>query len=88
MSRRDDVQEYPIDGEALLYDPRHKTLYHLNETAHFVWRQCNGHSLADISRSLNATYDVDAAMVTTQITRILELFAAGELFVEGFSNGA
>lgn len=82
LRRRADVLEYPIDNEALLYDPTLQALYCLNETAFYVWRQCNGRSPADLASDLARSYDVENDIALDHVTNAVEMLAIGGLFAE------
>jgi len=78
-TRRPDVREYPIDNEALIYDPQAKVLYHLNETACRVWRGCDGRTVDHLAAALSATYDVDKATAAGHVAQLIGLFEIGGL---------
>ena len=80
LRRRADILEYPIDREALLHDRTLQTLHCLNETAFYVWRQCDGRSLADLASALTRSYDVEYDTALEHVMRIVELLSVGGLF--------
>ncbi len=70
--RREDVQVRELDGEAFVYDPKTADTHRLNETAWFIWRQCDGrHDTRDIMRELTEQYDVAIEAASEHIERIL-----------------
>jgi hypothetical protein len=88
LRRRPDVLEYPIDDEALLYDPTFHALYHLNETAFFVWRRCDGQSSADLASALIRAYDVKHDAAIEHVNNMIGLLQVGGLFAEESSGAA
>jgi hypothetical protein len=82
LRRRADILEYPMDREGLLYDRTLQILYCLNETAFYVWRQCDGRSLADLASALTRLYDVEHDAALEHVMSIVELLSVGGLFAE------
>jgi hypothetical protein len=59
------VQEFP--GEVLVYDAELHKAYHLNSTAAFVWKHCDGMNDADeIARLLEQELKVDSGYKQVQ----------------------
>ncbi|MEA2569321.1 MAG: hypothetical protein QOI24_1322 [Acidobacteriota bacterium] len=57
MRRNEKIEEAPLQGELMLFDPAAAKFFVLNETMAFVWRHCDGKvSLAEIARSLTEEY--------------------------------
>jgi len=79
FTRRADVREYPIDDEAIVYDPRTQMLYHLNQAALAIWRACDGRTIRDIANALARTYDADSDATLGHVSQIVSLFAVGGL---------
>ncbi|HPF38880.1 MAG TPA: PqqD family protein [Phycisphaerae bacterium] len=63
LARREGLQVFPLDDEAIVYDLARDTVHYLNFTARSVWEYCDGvRSPADIARILAAELaDPDAA---------------------------
>ena len=65
------VQELP--DEVLIYDLDRDKAHCLNQTAAFVWKQCDGHtSIEEIGERFAATFgaDVDGAMVRLALDQL------------------
>jgi len=73
------IQEYPIDEEALLFDPKTQMLFQLNETAFAVWNTCDGRTIRDLAQSLTARFDVDVETSLRHTRALVGLFKAGAL---------
>jgi len=80
--RRIDVHAYPIDDEALVYDPQTQSLYQLNETAFAIWRRCDGRTLREIASALAGTYDVDPQAALDHVSEVVQVLAIGGLFAQ------
>lgn len=78
-TRPSHVQEYPIDDEALLFDPKAQTIYQLNETAYAVWRGCDGRTIRDLALDITARFEVEFETSSRHITELVGLFAVGGL---------
>jgi hypothetical protein len=78
-TRNEGIQEYPIDGEALLFDPQTQTLYQLNETALAVWRSCDGRTIRDVARNLTTRFDVEFETALRHARDLMGLFCARSL---------
>ena len=77
---RSDVYEYPMDQEALIYDPTSQALHHLNETAYFVWRHYESQSPKDLAQELTRTYNVDIETATDHVAEAINMFRINGLF--------
>lgn len=85
-SRRTNVVEYPLDGEALLYDGALQTVYCLNATAFHVWRHCDGRSIEQLAFALTAAFDVEFDTAIEHVNKVVELLSLGGLFAEEVSD--
>ncbi|MCA9254345.1 MAG: PqqD family protein [Phycisphaerales bacterium] len=55
LARREGLQVFPLDDEAIVYDLARDTVHYLNITARRVWECCDGvRTPADIARILAA----------------------------------
>jgi hypothetical protein len=79
-TRRTDVREYPIDDEALVYDPQTQVLYHLNETAFAIWRRCDGRRIEELASGLTDEYDVNPETALDHVSTVVEILETGGLF--------
>lgn len=76
-TRRSDVREYVLDGEAVLFDPKTSGLHLLNQTALTLWRRCDGRaSLGDLARALSGSRDVPLETAHEHARVVVELFQA------------
>lgn len=73
------VSEYPIDHDALLYDGRWQTVYHLNTTAYYVWRHCDGRPIDEIANALSEEFGVARETAIEHVREVIELLSIGGL---------
>ena len=61
-ARRDGLEIFELEDEAVVYDLARDTVHYLNRTARSVWERCDGvRSLSDIERELlTALVDADS----------------------------
>ncbi|MEK6677060.1 MAG: HPr-rel-A system PqqD family peptide chaperone [Planctomycetota bacterium] len=65
-----------LDDEALIYDPRTADTHRLNETAMFVWKQCDGvQTNDDIAVRISDVYDVTQNEALEHVNRVLDEFS-------------
>jgi hypothetical protein len=76
LRRNPGIEEAPLQGELMLFDPVSAKFFVLNTTMAFLWRNCDGtRSLDDIATALTEEYDgVDLPTAETDLGA-----AAGEL---------
>lgn len=73
------IEEAPLQGELMLFDPEGSKFYVLNRTMAFVWRRCDGaHSLERMLEGLQAEFDgaepaAAEADLRKALTELLEL---------------
>lgn len=79
--RQAHVRAYPLDDEALLSDPKSKSLHQLNATAYAVWRGCEGKSVEQLAHDLAARFDVEPRTAAAHVTEMVELFVDGGLLL-------
>jgi hypothetical protein len=82
LRRRAGIREYSIDRETLLFDAEARTLHHLNETAYFLWRCCDGRSIDDLSRALIERYKIAPDSATDHVKELFESLWIARLFDE------
>jgi hypothetical protein len=80
LRRNPSIEEAPLQGELMLFDPISAKFFVLNTTMAFLWRNCDGaRSLADIAGALVEEYEgVDLVTAQTDVGA-----AAGELTTLG-----
>lgn len=85
-SRGRHVSEYPVDHDALLYDGRWQTVYHLNTTAYYVWRHCDGRPIDEIANSLSEEFGVARETAIEHVREVIELLSIGGLLTGDTSS--
>ena len=59
LVKRSDIRAHELDGEGLLFDPVSADTHHLNETAYWIWKECDGRGdPASIAAGLADVYDL------------------------------
>ncbi len=81
-SRETRVREYAIERDALLFHPELQLLCQLNETACFIWRNCEGRRIDELARQLQSAYTVESATARQHVLRIMELFSLSGFVAE------
>jgi hypothetical protein len=75
-SRRADITEVDLDGEALLRDTRDGHIHRFNGTALVVWHACDGRtSTRGIAEQLTERFDVDFADALSCVEQLVTRFA-------------
>lgn len=80
FQRTPGVEEAPLQGELMLFDPGTSKFFVLNRTMSFVWRRCDGaHTVESMVRDLPAEFqDVDPAAAEEDLRRaVAELDSLG-----------
>ena len=78
--RRDDLRDYQIDGEAVLFDPKTHKILLLNQTALAVFRRCDGQTtIREAAESLSKIYHVAFDTALDHVEQVVGLFAASSL---------
>jgi hypothetical protein len=83
FNRNPKIEEAPLQGELMLFDPDSAKFYVLNRTMAFVWRRCDGyHSPEAMLESLRQEFaEVDAASADKDLRAALdELVSLGLVF--------
>lgn len=81
--RREDLIAEVIDGDLLLFDPVTANTHHLNETAHAIWRMCDGtRTVADLADGLCGPFDVERDAALRCAGDLLQKLAAQGLLAE------
>ena len=85
LRRNPSIEEAPLQGELMLFDPASAKFFVLNTTMAFLWRQCDGKkSLPEIATELADEFDgVDASTAAADVgTAASELSSLGLLIRE------
>ena len=70
--RRPGVRTQEVADELLLLD-EDGLIHHLNQTASFIWRQCDGDtSVDDIARSMAREFDVSEAVAAKDVVQVVD----------------
>jgi hypothetical protein len=70
--KQSNLLQHELDGEVLLYDADRRVTHRLNETAYYIWRQCDGTLDGPaIAARLAQTYDVDSARAERDVGEAL-----------------
>lgn len=71
--RSAEVEEAPLQGELMLFDPRSSRFFVLNRTMTFVWKRCDGrHTVAAMAGEMKAEFDgVDPGAAEQDVRRAL-----------------
>lgn len=73
--RRSDVSARLVEGEMVVLDRTADLIHQLNQTASFIWGQCDGQSTArDIADQLMDAFDVDPGTAEASVTAALQQF--------------
>jgi len=83
---RTDVLEYPIDNEALVYDPVIQMLYHLNQSALFVWHNCAGRTIEETASALTGTFNVELGTAVGHVAEVVACLSTGGLLNESVTD--
>jgi hypothetical protein len=85
LRRNPKIEEAPLQGELMLFDPTSSKFFVMNPTMAFLWRKCDGgQPLSAIVESLSSEFtDVDSIVAEAELRKALdELVALGLLIRE------
>jgi hypothetical protein len=69
--RRPGLNERTSEGETLILDRINGKIHHLNSTASYVWRQCDGSSAKAIAEKLAQAFQIDLATAERDVIVVL-----------------
>lgn len=78
--RNPKIEEAPLQGELMLFDPATSKFFVLNRTMAFIWRRCDGaHELPGMVEDMKVEFDgADGAAVEADLLKAMgELVALG-----------
>jgi hypothetical protein len=77
--RNPQVEEAPLGGDLMLYDPAKSQFYVLNSTMAYLWRSCDGKTLDSIVAAIPGEFaEADSHPVATEMkTALDELVSLG-----------
>jgi coenzyme PQQ synthesis protein D (PqqD) len=85
LRRNPKIEEAPLQGELMLFDPTTSKFFVMNPTMAFLWRKCDGdRALSAIIESLSIEFSgVDPVVAETELRQALDdLVALGLLIRE------
>jgi hypothetical protein len=68
---RPDLNERTFEGETLILDRINGQIHHLNSTASYVWKQCDGSSTRGIAEKLAQAFQIDLASAEKDVSALL-----------------
>ena len=73
--RRSDVSARLVDGETVVLDRQADMVHQLNQTASFIWHQCDGQrTTREIVDQVVAAFDVDPDTAEASVKAALQQF--------------
>ena len=69
--KRPDLNERTSEGETLILDRINGQIHHLNSTASYVWKQCDGSSAEVIAEKLVQAFQIDLATAERDVDVLL-----------------
>ena len=84
LRRNPQVEEAPLQGELMIFDPASSRFFVLNRTMTFVWRRCDGaHGVAEMLEELRGEFsEVDREKAEGDLKRALGELASLGLVVD------
>jgi hypothetical protein len=82
LRRQCGVLDYAIDREGLLFHPDIKLLCQLNETAFFIWRNCEGRRVQDVAHLVTEAFHVGLETAWQHVEGVIELFSISGFLAE------
>ena len=81
--RRGDLTVHELDGEGLIFDAASGDTHRLNDTAFFIWSECDGgHDLRRIAEQLAEVYEVSLDEAVGHVKRMLNEFEQKRLLMD------
>ena len=69
--KRQDLNERTSEGETLILDRVNGQIHHLNSTASYVWKHCDGSSANAIAEKLVEAFQIDSASAERDVIVLL-----------------
>ena len=69
--KRPDLNERTLEGETVILDRINGQIHHLNSTASYVWKQCDGSSAKAIAEKLVQAFQIDLATAERDVDVLL-----------------
>ncbi len=81
--QRTDVKTEEVDGETIVLDDQNGYIHQLNESASFVWNQCDGKSsLTEIVRRFAEAFDLEEMVAGRDVSEVIEKLCELKLLSE------
>jgi hypothetical protein len=77
--KRPGLNERTSEGETLILDRINGQIHHLNSTASYVWKQCDGSSANAIAGRLAQAFQIDLSTVERDVSVLLREMSAMNL---------
>jgi len=79
-----DITATEIEGEIVAYSPKPGKGYHLNDSAAWLWKHCDGrHGVDELAAQMRQEFDCAGADVSSDVIKTLqELLASGLIEIE------
>ena len=71
LNRRRDLSERTLERETVLLDRANGQIHHLNVTASYVWKHCDGLSSKAIAEKLAHAFQIDSRTAETDVVSLL-----------------
>ena len=82
-TQRPDVRIQQVDGETLVLDDQNGYIHQFNDSASFVWRQCDGKtSIVEIARRFAEEFELEDFVATKDVSEVIENLCALKLLSE------
>lgn len=84
LTQNPKIEEAPLQGELMLFDPESSKFYVLNRTMTFVWRRCDGsHTTEDMLEGLQREFaEVEPAAAQADLRAALDELVSLGLVVD------
>ncbi len=80
INRKAEILREELDDETLLFNPKTRKTYVLNEMADVIWELCDGmHSPEEITDEIVSVLDVDPNTVSKDVSKVLNEFVLQNL---------
>ena len=71
--KRNDVNARSVDLEMVVLDRQNGSIHQLNQTASFVWEECDGEStLEEIAKRMTEAFEVDFSTAMSDVRKVIQ----------------
>lgn len=72
ISKRKDILSEEIDDEIVLFDPKNRNTYALNQMGSIIWQLCDGeHTPYEISNEISSTLGENSDQVLADVLKVI-----------------